>query len=192
MKRYKLIELLFLLLFSIEVNALNTQERTNLNKLNPNDQAIVLTWLNKSCSTAEQKEFEKTINAKGSAFDPVFWEAYQLGPTEQEIKKTRASAISNYRDRINWLQKFGDAQMGKEETKQQLAVTEEQYVERVINNYTNGYKTSALSGLGLVGNDLRGAELKRIATDPQNPSQTAAQEALKLIVSRNRSRQSLR
>jgi len=192
MKRYKIIELLFLLLFSIEVGAQNTQERINLNKLNSDDQALAITWLNKSCSVAEQNTFEKKIIAKGNTFDPVFWEAYQLGPTEQEIKKIRATAISNYRGRINWLQKFGDEELGKEETKQQLAVTEDQYVGRVINYYTNGYKTSALSGLGLIGTDQRGAELNRIASDPKNPSQTAAQEALKLIVSRNRSKQSLR
>ncbi|CAG7856311.1 hypothetical protein MCAMS1_00742 [biofilm metagenome] len=192
MKRYKIIELLFLLLFSIEVGAQNTQEHPIFNNLIPEDKALALTWLSRSCSVSEKNEFEKKIIARGDAFDPVFWEAYQFGPTEQEIKKINATAITNYRDRINWLEKFGDAQMGEVETKRQLAISEKQYVERVINNYTNGYKTSAVTGLGLVGTVQRGAELNKIANDSENPAQTAAQEALKLFSIRNSTRAKMR
>ena len=126
---------------------------------------------------------KKKINAKGDTFYRVFLESYQLGPTPEELQKIRALAISNYRDRINWLQKFGNEELGKEETKQQLSVTERQYVERVINKYTNGYKTAAVSGIGLIGTGQSELELKKIANDPKNPAQTAAKEGLKLIAS---------
>jgi hypothetical protein len=111
----------------------------------------------------------------------VFWEAFHLGPTEQDLKIVSASAVKRYQDRNQWLRQFGDIQMGKEETRRQLAITEKQYVEREINQYTERYKTAALSGVGLIGTVQSETELKGIANDADNPAQTAAQETLKLI-----------
>jgi hypothetical protein len=179
MKRLKIIKLLIVVLFSVEVDA---EERTNLNKLNRDDQIIALSWLNNSCGVGEQKGFEKKINAKGNAFVPVFWEAYQQGPTEQEKQIIRDTAKSNYMERMKWLREFGNLQLGEEETNKQLAVTEKQYVELILNKHTNGYKTAAVSGVGLIGTDQSVIELKIIANDPKNPVQSAAQEAQKKLL----------
>ena len=176
------LNLLLLLCLSIEAKAQNTQYYPIFNKLKPEEQVIVLTWLNNTCNVGEEHILKNKIIALSSYLDPVFWEAYQLGPTEQDIKKLRTTAISNYMERNEWLQIFGDEQMGKEETKRQLAITEDQYVGRVIDDYTIGYKTSAISGVGLIGKTQWQNELNQIANDPKNPAQTAAQEVLKKLL----------
>jgi len=173
--------LILLLIFSTQSNAQPMQERQAFSKLNPDAQLIVQTWLNKNCGAAEQKKFEITLNQLGDVLEPVFWEAFHQGPTEQDLKTIRTEAIKRYQDRNKWLLQFGDAQMGKEETKRQLEVPEKQYVETEISQYQERYKTAALSGIGLIGTAQSELELKRIANDTTDSAQIAAQETLKLI-----------
>ena len=111
--------------------------------------------------------------------EPVFWEAFRLGPTEQEVNTLSAAVAKRYAERQSWLRQFGDAQMGMEETVRQLAISERQYADREITQFTERYKTAALAGLGLIGTQQSEAELKRMADDGTHPAQTSAQEALK-------------
>ena len=97
------------------------------------------------------------------------------------MKNIGAAVSQRYAERRSWLRQFGDAQMGKEKTAQQLTIREKQYADREITQYTERYKGAALAGLGLIGTPQSEAELKCIADDARNPSQTAAQEALKAM-----------
>jgi hypothetical protein len=181
MKRLIIITTLALL-SSVWVEAQTPSERPEFSKLKPEAQTMVLTWLNKNCGAAEQSEFEKKLIQIGVVLEPVLWETFRLGPTEQELKNISTAVAKRYEERQSWLRQFGDAQMGKEETKRQVAITKKQYVNREIMQYAERYKTAALAGLGLIGTQRSRAELKRIAGDAKNPSQTAAQEALKAIL----------
>lgn len=158
-----------------------TTERPAFNKLGPEAQALAQSWLNKNCGAAEQGAFEKKLIEAGVVLEPVFWEAFRLGPTEQELKDHSAAIAKRSGDRQNWLRQFGDAQMGKEETARQLAISEKQYADREIRQYKERYKTTALAGLGLIGTHQSEANLKLIADDDRNPAQTAARETLKAI-----------
>lgn len=179
MKRRTLITLI--LLASTSVGAQTPLERPAFSRLGPEAQALVQTWLNKNCGAAEQGAFEKKLIEIGVVLEPVFWEAFRLGPTEQELKSTSAAVATRYGDRQRWLGQFGDAQMGKEETARQRAIPEQQYADREVTQYMERYKSSALAGLGLIGTQQSEVELKCIAEDDRNPEQTAAQEALKAI-----------
>lgn len=177
MKRFIIISLV--LLTSSWAGAEPLSERPALAKLRPEAQVLVQTWLNTNCGAAEQRVFENQLIAIGSVVEPVFWEAFRLGPTEQEMKPLSAAIANRYNDRQSWLRQFGDTQMGKEETARQLAIPERQYADREITQFTERYKTAALAGLGLIGTQQSEAELKRIADDGTHPAQTSAQEALK-------------
>jgi hypothetical protein len=173
--------LILLLLFSTQTDAQTTLDRQAFSKLKPEAQAIVQTWLNKNCGAAEQKKFEIQLSQLGNVLEPAFWEAFHKGPTEQDLKTIQNATVKRFQDRNKWLLEFGDVQMGKEETNRQLGVSQEQYVEREVSQYRQRYKTSALSGIGLIGTDQSELELKQIANDAENPAQTAAQETLKVI-----------
>lgn len=178
----RLLTIALVLLASSWASAETLSERPALAKLRPEAQVLVQTWLNKNCGAAEQRVFEKQLIAIGSVVEPVFWEAFRLGPTEQEVNTLSAAVAKRYEDRQSWLRQFGDAQMGKEETARQLAISERQYADREITQFTERYKTAALAGLGLIGTQQSEAELKRMAEDGTHPAQTSAQEALKGIV----------
>ena len=175
----RLILIALVLLTSSWAGAEPLSERPALAKLRPEAQVLVQTWLNKNCGAAEQRGFEHQLLEVGSVVEPAFWEAFRLGPTEQEVKTLSAVVAKRYAERQSWLRQFGDAQMGKEETARQLAISERQYADREITQYTERYKTAALAGLGLIGTQQFEAELKRIADDGTHPAQTSAQEALK-------------
>ena len=175
----RLLTIALVLLASSWAGAETLSERLAFAKLRPEAQVLVQTWLNKNCGAAEQRVFEHQLLAVGSVVDPVFWEAFRLGPTEQELKTLSAAVAKRYAERQSWLRQFGDAQMGKEETARQLAIPDRQYADREITQYTERYKTTALAGLGLIGTRQSEAELTRMANDGNNPAQTAAQEALK-------------
>ncbi|WP_156830518.1 hypothetical protein [Methylobacter marinus] len=175
------IMIILLLLVSTCAGAQTLSERPEFSKLRPEVQTLVQTWLNKNCGAAERSMFEKKLTEVGIALEPVFWEAFRLGPTKQELKNLSAAIVKRYEDRQNWLQQFGNTQMGKEEATRQLAISEKQYADREMIQYTQRYKTSALAGLGLIGTQQSEADLNRIADDNSNPAQTAAQEALRAI-----------
>lgn len=177
----RLLTIALVLLASSWVGAQTLSERPAFAKLRPEAQVLVQTWLNKNCGAAEQRAFEHKLIEVGSVVEPVFWEAFRLGPTEQELKTLSAAVAKRYDERQSWLRQFADAQMGKEETARQLAIPERQYGDREITQYTERYKTAALAGLGLIGTQQFESELKRIANDDTNPAQTSAQEALKGI-----------
>jgi hypothetical protein len=170
-----------LVLASTWVRAESSSERPAFSKLGPEAQLLVQTWLNKNCGAAEQRGFENRLIALGVVLEPVFWEAFRLGPTAQELKDVGAVVSKRYGDRQGWLRQFGDAQMGKEETARQRALPETQYADREMTQYTERYKTAAVAGLGLIGTPQSEAELKWIADDVTNPAQTAAYEALQAI-----------
>lgn len=111
--------------------------------------------------------------------EPVFWEAYRLGPTEVERKTFFEQTRQQYQERQTHLRTFGERLFGKEEATQLQNTTEEQYIQRRIGDYVNRYRTAALAGLGVVGTET--SDLQPIAEDDKNPAQGAAKEALQSI-----------
>lgn len=192
MKRNRTIALVFLASITLVVlawtrAAAQTQpDRPEFNKLKPEVQILVVTWLHRDCGAAEKLALEKKLIAIGPSLEPVFWEAFRLGPTRKDVEADTGAFASRYADRQSWLTQFGDVQMGKEETARQLAIPQKQYVDREVLQASESYKTQAVAGLGLIGTRQSEAELSRIADDARNGAQIAAQEALKAIRQRSR------
>lgn len=168
------------------VFAQKVNERVELRKLNPDAQEFVYTWLNQNCGVEEQQRIEGRIKVLGPVLEPVFWEAYRLGPPEETIKELQGHFRKQYGERQDHLKEFGDRLVGKDQVKELLSITEEQYVERETQQFLARYRTAALSGLGMVGTHT--ADLEPIARDVENPSQGAAQEAIKAIGERSKTR----
>ena len=126
-------------------------ERVELTKLKPDAREFVSTWLNQNCGMEEQQRIEERIKGLGPVLEPVFWEAYRLGPPEETIKELQAHFRKQYRERQDHLKEFGDRLFGKNQVQELLSITEEQYVQRETQQYLARYRTAALSGLGMVG-----------------------------------------
>lgn len=169
------------LLASSLASAQTALERQTFAMLKPEVQVLVQAWLNKNCGAAEHQRIETQLRAIGSVLEPVFWEAFRVGPTAQELQEVDGAAAKRFTERQSWLRQFGDVQMGKEETARQLTISDQQYVDREVAQYIERYKTAALAALGLVGTKRSEAALSRIADDNTNFAQISAQEALKSI-----------
>src|SRR5262245_21443481 len=159
-------------------------ERRELMKLPTDAQSVVNTWLHQDCGIDEVQRLRDRLQQLGLALEPVFWEAYRLGPTEAERRAFLVQSGQRYQERQAHLRAFGDRLFGQDEASRLQATPEEQYVQRRVGDYVERYRTAALAGLGVVGTQT--SELRSIAADDKNPAQGAAREALQSIERRTR------
>lgn len=145
---------------------------------------LVIRWLNRDCGAAEQRRLEAQLGALGPQLEPVFLEAYRLGPPRGQIERDRTAFARRYDERQAELRRSGAKLFGAQETERLLAVTRDEYVRQELDRATIGYKTAAVAGLGLVGTERSLPELSRIAADAANPASVAAKSALKDVRAR--------
>jgi hypothetical protein len=161
--------------------ALAQELRPQLNALSPEVRGLVVTWLWRDCGAGTEDRLADGIRAIGPRLEPVFWEAYRLGPPASEMNRDRAAMAKRYAERQTWLRQSGEALFGREETERLLAVSEADYVAREAGNAEIGYKTAAILGLSLVGTRASAAALRGIAREAENPAREAATQALKTL-----------
>lgn len=174
------------LLIAGPVLAQTAQERREFMKLHPDVQMLVTTWFNQDCSVKERQEITTHLRGLGAVLEPVFWEAYRLGPPEAEVRELQAQFRTRYVDRQRYLEEVGERLFDKEQLQELLKTTEHQYVQRETGQYFSRYKAAALAGIGVVGRIS--PDLETIAKDTDSPVQGAAQEAMKAIAEINQRR----
>ncbi|HEX5760591.1 MAG TPA: hypothetical protein VF121_15500 [Thermoanaerobaculia bacterium] len=150
---------------------------TELAKLDDKTRALVVNWLEKDCEAAEKRRLIDQLVAVGVRLEPVFREAYRLGPPPERIEQDRAVAKIAFEQRQAWLRENGEQMMG-DEARTLLATTPDAYADRQLANVAIGWRERALMGLGLVGDDKALADLQRIAADPKAPLAAAAKRGI--------------
>ena len=153
--------------------------RQAFDRLDPQEQTLVSTWLEQDCSVQERRRVTDRVEALGRKLEPVFWEAYRVGPPDRTVERLKAQLAARYAERQSRLQQIGPELFGKEETAQLLTLTPTEFVQRGLTHYQQRYRSAALSGLGLVGADRK--PLEDIAHDASSPLAIAAQEALRTM-----------
>jgi len=182
MKSRPFIILLGLLAFLIAATRAPAQmERPHFRSLPPDARQLVDDWLYRDCGTDEGQTLEARLTSAGNRLEPVFWEAYRLGPPPEELQRIRKAMAKRYRERQEWLRSSGEKLMNRRVRDRLFSVSESEYSEREIGHYVVRYKTAAVRGLAFVGTNASLAELERIAAQEDNPSRLAAKEAWNLI-----------
>ena len=148
-----------------------------LAKLDVKTRDLVVNWLEKDCEAAEKRRLIDQLVAQGVRLEPVFREAYRLGPPPERIEQDRAVAKAAFEQRQAWLRENGEQMMG-DEARTLLATTPDAYADRQLANVAIGWRERALMGLGLVGDDKALADLQRIAADPKAPLAAAAKRGI--------------
>ena len=162
------------------------EDRPAFAGLSKDDQMLVLSWLNRDCGADDRLVLEGELKRVGTKLEPVFWEAYRLGPSARSLELDRANFQKRYKERQAWLAKEGLRLFGEQETERLMQVSVEQYTQKETANIVVGYKTTAVLALGLVGTQKSLIELERIAKEPDNPVSTAAQQAIAAMKVRSR------
>jgi hypothetical protein len=155
-----------------------------LDALSADTRTLVVRWLNRDCDAAEQRRLEAQLGALGPRLEPVFLEAYRLGPPPAQTERDRTAFARHYDERQAELRRTGTKLFGAKETERLLAVTKDEYVRQELDRAAIGYKTAAVAGLGLVGTEHSLQELSRIAADTADPANIAAQGALRDVRAR--------
>jgi hypothetical protein len=166
--------------------AQSTQARPAFASLSKDAQMLVLSWLNRDCGADDKLVLEDRLKAIDAKLEPVFWEAYRLGPSASSLELDRAHIQKRYKERQAWLAEQGRQLFGKQETERLMTVSLEQYTQKETANIVVGYKTTAILGLGLVGTQGSLIELEHITKDPDNPAAIAAQQAIAAMKARSR------
>ena len=155
----------------------NENRWVELAKLDARARGLVINWLEKDCEATEKRLLIDQLVAQGVRLEPVFREAYRLGPPPERIQKDRAAMKTAYEQRQAWLRENGEQMMG-DEARTLLAMTPEAYADRQLENAAVGWRERALMGLGLVGDEKALADLQRIAGDPNAPLAAAAKRGI--------------
>ena len=142
---------------------------------------LVETWLLKSCDAGEEQKVQNEIVEKGAALEPAFLEAYNNGPDKNLILEVEKSAGQAYDRRAEMLEAGETFGLSEEDLKTAKSISRAEYINQEKEAFVMRYRSQALSGLGLVGNESGYEVLKEVSEDPDSPLQVTAQEALKNI-----------
>jgi len=182
MKQLPFLTALFSALLLLQVQA--QQEGTYTSRLGPADREAVRAWLQKDCDVrpaGATPKIRAQLEIAGHVTEPAFWEAYDLGPDPADFEKKRASAKADYIDRQRWLRASGEQALGRDEQLRQLSISEDDYVRRVLQTYTLGFKGAALAGLGIVGNKETLSRLQAIADEKESMVSLLAGDAAQAL-----------
>lgn len=143
-------------------------------------QTLLTTWLNQDCRI-DSVNVEKDMASAGPILEEALWEAYNLGPTEEDRAELQHSLGERYALRLRWLKLNGPEVVSSPVYKDLLAESEEQFRATEMAKLVGRWRDAAVAGLGFVCTDRsRSLEpLRLIAKDDNNPSSIAASEALK-------------
>lgn len=176
-QRMSLFPLVILIVGTTIAAPMAQAERPLLAALSPEVRELVSIWLHTDCGAGQAPVPDARLVALGSRLEPVFWEAYRLGPPSDEIERDRAAISRRYEQRQRQLRESGEKLFGPDETKRLLAISEAEYTKRELERAIVGYKTAAIVGLGLVGTAASVGDLARIGADENSPARVAAQQA---------------
>lgn len=150
-------------------------------------QTLFTTWLNQDCQV-DAGEIASDLAAAGPILEQAFWEAFNLGPTEEARAELQHSLGERYALRLRWLMQNGSEAVEAPVRTQLLAESEEQFRATEMAKLNNRWKDAAVAGLGLVCTDRSLERLRLIAKDEHNPSSIAASEALTVYQQRKSGR----
>ena len=155
------------------------EPRPRFDALPETSQFIVAEWLYSDCGAQDGGRLSLAIADLGDAVEPVFWEAYDLGPRPSSVEASIAQIQKQYNQRQAYLRADTlDTILSPDDVADLLSVTLEEYQAHELERIRVGYKTAALLGLAIVGTTGRRALLERLAGDPESPYQVAAQQVL--------------
>jgi hypothetical protein len=165
------------MLFTLLVaSGLHAQPRFGVSE---SDYALAQLWLRTNCLAPEAQPLLDRLLARRAAMLQAFTRALTEGPTADEVASVRAAAAARWRAQ----REFADRPEVRDSVPaEQLASlrnqSEEAFVRSEVDNFVNGYKSNAMAGLAVVGDDAAVRQLRELAARGESPEAVAARGAL--------------
>ena len=148
--------------------------------LSPEVYEVFNRWMLASCIGGDERVLADSLRQYPQPLTRAFQQAIQTGPSAAELAAVRAGAEQRYAARQKFpLSEFRIAGVSEEDLARFNRVTRQQYVDDQVKRYTDGYRSNAVAGLGVIGSPEARAQLERIARNSRDPLAPAAREALK-------------
>src|SRR5262245_3930295 len=163
------------------------KQRPALSSLPAKYQTLLTTWLNQDCRV-DSVTIEKDMASAGPILEDALWEAFSLGPTEEDRADLKNSLRESYALRLRWLMQKESPAVDSTFSKRLIEESEEQFFAKEMAKLNGRWRDAAVAGLGFVCTNKSLERLRLITKDDQNSSSIAAGEALRASGDCNRSR----
>jgi hypothetical protein len=143
------------------------------------DYALATEWLQTNCLAPSARSLIARLLERREAMQRAFLAAIEEGPTEAEIAARRDAATALYRRQREFIEHPTLRDSIPPEVLRTVASTHEgEFVGAEVANYVNGYRSNAMAGLAIVGDETAIQRLAALARDPAHPLAAAANAAL--------------
>jgi len=148
--------------------------------LSPEAYAVFNRWMLTSCIGGDEKALADSLRQYPQPLTKAFQQAITTGPSAAELASVRSGAEQRYADRQKFpLSEFRIEGVSREDLARFNSVSRQQYVDDQVKRFAAGWRSNAVSGLGVIGTPEGRAQLERIARNRSDPLAPAAREALK-------------
>jgi hypothetical protein len=136
-------------------------------------------WLETNCLAPSAQPFLAELRSRSAVMQRAFIGALDEGPLPDEIAGVREGARARYRQGRQLLERgeLADA-LPPERLAAVRSVTEDGFIAAEVDSFVNGYRSNAMAGLAVVGDDVAVARLKQMAADRSPALASAARAAL--------------
>lgn len=147
--------------------------------LTPADWQFAQRWLETNCLAPSAQPFLGELRSRRVAMQRAFIGALDEGPLPDEITRVREAARGRYRQGRQLLERGELAEALPQDRLAALReLTEDRFVSGEVDSFVTGYRSNAMAGLAVVGDDAAMARLKQLTADRSPALATAARAAL--------------
>jgi hypothetical protein len=148
--------------------------------LSPEVSAVFNRWVLATCIGDEERKLVEELRRFPEPLALAFRKAIQDGPPPGELRAARAAAEARFAAREKFpIQEFRIEGVSERDLAVFGRVSRQSYVDDQVRRFTNGYRSNAVAGLGLVGGPGARDMLTRIGNDKNDPLALAAREAIR-------------
>ncbi len=158
------------------ISSVQAQARFGLNEA---DYALALRWLRADCLAPDAKPLLDLLAGRRAAMLKAFLGALAEGPTAEEVAAVRTAAAARWRAQREFIQRpeLREA-LPADQWEALRNRTEDDFIGSEVDNFVNGYRSNAMSGLAVVGDEDALRQLRELARHENTPEAVAARSAL--------------
>ncbi len=144
-------------------------------------EAQLLKYLTGYCEEGEENTFIDFIQKNKSEVQYVLMKFINEGVPGTLMDSLKRNAEQQYKNRQKLLSQGLNFGLGKEDLEFIKMQSQEDFTNKKIEDFRNGFMSQAIFGLSLIDSDKTNALIKQIAGDEKSPYQRSAQNALNKV-----------
>jgi len=171
-KTFELLSFFLLLLFGTNLMAQEINVQPNI---------VLLDYLSGYCDEGEEVTFIDFVQNNAQTLQPVLIGIVREGVPDKMIQDLQSKLAKQYSERQKLLNEDLNFGLSEEDLQLIRAESQEEFNERMIQEYRDGFMSQAIFGLSLIDSSEAQTIIKQIADDDNNSYHRAAQNAMNKV-----------